>query len=167
MDYPAPDVRVKDGTLDFTQSYGVGVGAWDKFAATWLYADLNKSQREDLIQQALKDGLSYVADRDARSHGTAHPLGSVWDNGRDAAESLDQVMEVRRIALDNFGVDRIQDGQPLSQLNKVIVPIYIYHRYQTAAAAKHIGGMTFNYGLRGDAGRGPPKLCRPLCSAKL
>jgi len=165
MDYPAPDVRVKDGTLDFTQSYGVGVGAWDKFAATWLYADLNKSQREDLIQQALKDGLSYVADRDARSHGTAHPLGSVWDNGRDAAESLDQVMEVRRIALDNFGVDRIQDGQPLSQLNKVIVPIYIYHRYQTAAAAKHIGGMTFNYGLRGD-GQGAAEIVPPAMQRK-
>ena len=150
MDYPAPDVRVKDGALDFSQSYGVGVGPWDKFSATWLYGDLTATQRSALIQDALDNDLIYVADSDARSTGTAHPLGAVWDNGGDAAEALDEVMAVRRIALDNFGLDRIQDGQPLADLNKVIVPIYLYHRYQTAAAAKHIGGMTFNYGLRGD-----------------
>jgi len=150
MDYPAPDVRVKDGKLDFSQSYGVGVGPWDKFAAIWLYGDHSTQAREDLIQDALSRGLTYVADRDARSAGTAHPQGAVWDNGTDSAAALDDVMKVRRIALDNFGADRIAKGQPLSQLNKVIVPIYLYHRYQTAAAAKYIGGMTFNYGLRGD-----------------
>lgn len=150
MDYPAPDVRVKDGALDFSQSYGVGIGPWDKFAATWLYGDLTDDAREALVQEALQQDLVYVADSDARSLGTSHPAASVWDNGGDAAQTLDRVMDVRRIALDNFGPDRIAQGQPLSQLNKVIVPIYLYHRYQMAAASKHIGGMRFNYGLRGD-----------------
>ena len=59
-------------------------------------------------------------------------------------------MKVRRLALDTFGPDRIQPGQPVYDLNKVIVPIYLYHRYQTAAAAKYIGGMSFNYALNGD-----------------
>ena len=38
LDYPAPLVTAKaDGTLDFSQAYAVGIGAWDKVAARWLY----------------------------------------------------------------------------------------------------------------------------------
>ena len=150
MDYPAPDVRVTDGEMDFSNTYGVGVGEWDKFAAVWLYGDLSETEREAVIQSALDRGLAYVADSDARSIGTAHPLGNIWDNGADPVEGLETAMAVRRLALDNFGMDRLQDGQPLYDLNKVIVPIYLYHRYQTAAAAKYIGGMSFNYSVKGD-----------------
>lgn len=149
MDYPAPDVRVSKGQLDFSHTYGVGIGAWDKHAATLLYGDLTDAGREALIAQARKDGLLYVADSDARSLGTGHPRGAVWDNGHDAAQTLTEVMKVREIALRDFGTSRIQNGQPLSDLNKVIVPIYLYHRYQTAAAAKMIGGVTFDYSLKG------------------
>lgn len=150
MDYPAPDVRVTDGQMDFSNTYGVGVGEWDKFAAIWLYGDLSEQEREAVVQSALERGLDYVADTDARSVGTAHPLGNVWDNGANPVEGLNTAMAVRRLALDNFGTDRIQEGQPLYDLNKVIVPIYLYHRYQTAAAAKYIGGMSFNYSVNGD-----------------
>ena len=150
MDYPAPDVRVVNGQMDFSRTYGVGVGPWDKFAATWLYGDNTDAQRDALVQDALSRGLSYVADSDARSIGTAHPLGNIWDNGADPVAALNDVMAVRKLALDNFGINNIRAGQPVSDLNKVIVPIYLYHRYQTAAAAKIIGGMEFNYGLRGD-----------------
>ena len=150
MDYPAPDVRVTDGEMDFSNTYGVGVGEWDKFAAIWLYGDLSEEEREAVVQSALDRGLAYVADSDGRSVGTAHPLGNVWDNGADPVKALEEVMKVRKLALDNFGPDRIHEGQPISDLNKVIVPIYLYHRYQTAAAAKYIGGMSFNYGVNGD-----------------
>ncbi len=150
MDYPAPDVRVTNGQMDFSRTYGVGVGPWDKFAATWLYADMDESTRNNLVQKALEDGLTYVADSDARSAGTAHPDGNIWDNGPEPVAALDAVLAVRKLALDNFGPDRIHPGQPVADLNKVIVPIYLYHRYQTVAAAKLIGGMRFNYGVSGD-----------------
>ncbi|WP_416879475.1 zinc-dependent metalloprotease [Litorimonas sp.] len=150
MDYPAPDVRVENGELDFSNVYGVGVGTWDKFAATWLYGNMTMPEREALVQESVKKGLIYVADTDARSIGTAHPMGNIWDNGLDAVEALNETLAVRRIALDNFGLRNIQSGQPVSDLNKVIVPIYLYHRYQTAAAGKLIGGMSFHYGLKGD-----------------
>jgi hypothetical protein len=32
----------------------------------------------------------------------------------------------------------------------VIVPIYLFHRYEVDAVAKSVGGVDFNYGLRGD-----------------
>ena len=103
MDYPAPDVRVKDGKLDFSNSYGVGVGGWDSFTTDWLYGQHSKTERDTLIRQAYGAGLTYVADREGRSIGTGHPDGSVWDNGLDAVATLNEVMQVRRIALDNFG----------------------------------------------------------------
>ncbi len=150
MDYPAPDVRAINGRLDFSRSYGVGIGDWDKFTTSWLYGDWTKAERDDLVKQAAENGLAYVADPDARSIGSAHPRGSLWDNGEDPVQSLVNVMAVRRIALSNFDRSRLQSWQPAADLNKVIVPIYLYHRYQTAAAGKVIGGMSFNYGLADD-----------------
>ncbi|MEP6341801.1 MAG: zinc-dependent metalloprotease [Maricaulaceae bacterium] len=150
MDYPAPDVRVTNGEIDFSNTYGVGVGPWDKFAATWLYSQSDAAGREALIQSALSDGLVFVSDRDARGVGTAHPKASVWDNRADPIAGLNDALRVRAHALENFGTDRLVKGQPLSDLNNVIVPIYLYHRYQTAAASKLIGGMGFNYSLAGD-----------------
>ncbi|PHR55828.1 MAG: hypothetical protein COA43_15020 [Robiginitomaculum sp.] len=150
MDYPAPDVRVTNGKMDFSHTYGVGVGAWDDFTVNWLYGDNTKAERDALLQNAIKSGLIYVADSDARSIGSAHPLGNIWDNGSDPVSGLREAMKVRQLALANFGIDRVKTGQSVSDLNKVIVPIYLYHRYQVQAAAKLIGGVSFNYGLNGD-----------------
>ncbi len=150
MDYPAPDVRAVDGALDFSNAYGVGVGAWDKFSATWLYGDLDADARAALIDDSIANGLIYVADPDGRSVGSGHPEGNIWDNGPNPVDALLETMAVRKIALENFGRDRIFPRRPMSDLNNLIVPIYLYHRYQTAAAAKVIGGMRFNYGLNGD-----------------
>ena len=157
MDYPAPDVRVTNGQMDFSNTYGVGIGPWDKFAASWLYGETDDAGREALVQNALSRGLVFVADTDGRSIGTAHPKGNVWDNRADPITGLKDAMQVRALALQNFGADRITEGQNQSDLNKVIVPIYLYHRYQTAAAGKLIGGVDFNYAKRGD-GQPPMKI---------
>ena len=150
MDYPAPDVRVTNGEMDFSNTYGIGVGPWDKFTASWLYGETDDAGREALVQNALSRGLVFVTDRDGRSISSAHPKGNVWDNGDNPIIGLKHAMEVRALAMKNFGTDRIVDGQNQSDLNKVIVPIYLYHRYQTAAAGKLIGGIDFNYAKRGD-----------------
>ncbi len=156
MDYPAPDIRVgSDGALDFSNAYAVGMGDWDKVAATWLYAEFadgvdETAALEGILQDGYGRGLRYIADREGRSVGTAHPYASVWDNGADAATSLTDTLRVRRIALDNFGERSIKDDQPMAMLRNVIVPIYLYHRYQVNAASKLVGGFDFNYGHKGD-----------------
>lgn len=146
MDYPAPDVRLINGALDVSNAYGVGIGDWDKVTASWLYGENTDAQRDALLETAYGSGLSYVADRDGRGIGTGHPDGSVWDNGTDAVQTLRDVMAVRAFALERFGPDNLPDGRPQSDLNAAIVPIYLYHRFQTAAAAKQIGGVSFDYG---------------------
>ncbi len=39
MDYPAPHVRVRDGKLDLSDAYAVGIGEYDKLAIRWSYSD--------------------------------------------------------------------------------------------------------------------------------
>ena len=160
MDYPAPDVRLVDGEIDTSNAYGVGVGAWDVFTTDWLYGDHTADERDALIDAAYASGLTYVADRDGRGPGTAHPEGSVWDNGADAVETLNEVMKVRAHALARFGPRVLSDGRPQSDLQAALVPIYLYHRYQTAAAAKVLGGMRFDYGVVGEGER-PAEIVAP------
>lgn len=153
MDYPAPWVVADNGRLDFSKAYGVGVGAWDIHTAKWLYSEFADSQNAEhelqkLITEAQASGLRYVEDSDARSVGTAHADGAVWDNGADAVTELANVLEVRRIALQQFDRDQIQAGQSLADLRNVLTPIYLYHRYQIAAAAKSLGGVRYDYALR-------------------
>lgn len=160
MDYPAPLVRpTQTGGLDLSGAYSTGIGDWDKFTVKWLYSefpdDVNERDAlETITRDAYGAGLKFVADREGRSVGAAHPAGSVWDNGDDPVAMLRETMTVREIALQNFGLGAIQDGEPVSTLRSVIVPIYMYHRYQTAAAAKLIGGYEFDYALKGDAREG-------------
>ena len=150
MDYPAPDVRLIDGALDVSNAYGVGIGAWDKVSASWLYGENTDAERDALLEYAAQKSITFVADLDGRSAGTAHPDASVWDNGADPVASLKNVMAVRAFALERFGPDNLPEDRPQSDLNAAIVPIYLYHRFQTAAAAKLIGGVSFTYGE--DAG---------------
>ena len=154
MDYPAPYIRPRDGALDFSEAYGIGLGAWDVFTVKWLYSEFADGEDESdaldaMVSEAFDSGLRFTADRHGRSVGTANPYGSVWDNGEDAIETLIETLEVRRIALQNFGLDRLATGRSASDLNAVIVPIYLYHRYQIAAAAKYLGGLEFEYGVAG------------------
>jgi hypothetical protein len=147
MDYPAPYVVARNGELDFSEVYDTGLGEWDKLAVRWLYG--NEDSRM-LMEEARAEGLPFIEDRHGRSVGTAHPKAAVWDNGDDPVAELANVIEVRRIALGNFAEDRVAEGQGADRLRQVLVPVYLYHRYQTAAAAKSIGGASFAYGRIGE-----------------
>jgi len=154
MDYPAPDVRLSDsGALDFTKTYGVGVGAWDNWTTNFLYSDYEGSEAEaqaKLIADADAAGLIYVADQDSRSVGTGHAKGALWDTGTDALESLKNTMAVRRASLNKFGADNLRAGESYTALQSKFVPLYLYHRYQMQAVAKYIGGYDFSYRHQGD-----------------
>lgn len=158
MDYPAPLVTVgDDGALDLSRAYASGIGDWDKFTVAWLYSSFPESVDEDaalesIIREAYGSGLKFVSDDAGRSVGAGHPDGSVWDNGDDPVAMLADTLQVREIALSNFGPGVISEDRPISTLRSVIVPIYLYHRYQVAAAAKLIGGYRFDYAI-GEDGR--------------
>jgi len=94
--------------------------------------------------------LQFISDRDARAPGGLHPQAHLWDNGSNAVDELKTVMQVRAKALQQFGEKNIRTGMPMAMLEDVLVPVYLYHRYQLEAAIKLVGGMNYTYALRGD-----------------
>ncbi len=156
MDYPHPLVKLEaNGAIDLSDAYAVGIGAWDKEAIRFGYADFapgtDEAQALDgLLAAARAKGLHFLTDQDARPLGSAHPNTHLWDNGTDPVAELARVMQVRRAALDRFGEAAIRRGQPMALLEEVLVPLYLHHRYQVEAAAKVVAGQYYTYTLRGD-----------------
>ncbi len=154
MDYPAPRAKLVDGQIDLTDAYGVGIGEWDKFTVQYAYSEFPRDREAGELNQLVAGAISrrmlYVTDADARPAGAAHPLGNLWDNGSDPVTALGHEMEVRRIALESFDASVLADNQPLADLEKTFVPLYLHHRYQVDAAAKMLGGYEYNYAVRGD-----------------
>ncbi len=159
MDYPHPNVTI-GGTatapaLGLSDAYATGIGEWDKVAIAYSYQDFgpNTNEAEGLnriITTYLSKGLGFLSDQDARPEGSAHPQTHLWDGGTDATAELLRTLAIRRIALDNFDARKIPMGTPLANLEEVLVPMYLFHRYQTEAASKVLGGVSYSYALRGD-----------------
>jgi len=156
MDYPHPTVKLNtSGEIDLSNAYDNKIGEWDKVSITWGYNDFPSSTNETtalnkILSDAEKRGLQFISDRDARAQGGLHPQAHLWDNGNDAVSELKDVMKIRAKALNDFGENDIRQGMPMAMLEDVLVPVYFYHRYQIEAATKIVGGMFYNYSLRGD-----------------
>ncbi|MDB5429242.1 MAG: zinc-dependent metalloprotease, subfamily 2 [Caulobacter sp.] len=163
MDYPPPRVLVTDGKLDFSQAYARGVGDWDRFAIHWLYGQFAPGADERgalnaLAADAQAKGLRFISDEDSRPLGAAQPWGALWDDGPDAPASLDNVMAVRRIALSTFGLRNLPTGAAVQELKRVVVPVYLFHRYEIDATAKMVGGVEYSYAVNGDGHEGSPSV---------
>ncbi len=155
MDYPHPLVSVKDGKISLDNAYDVGMGEWDKYVVAYGYQDYLDAKTE---QQALKQlvvgartkGLRYQSDPDSRQSNAANVEGHLWDNGTDPVKELSRIIEVREVAMANFGLKTIKTGATLSSLEETFAPIYLLHRYQLDAVAKLVGGVNYEYELKGD-----------------
>ena len=155
MDYPHPLVKLTNGKIDLSNAYDDKIAAFDKVFIAYGYQDFPAGTDEnkalnDIVQNSLKAGLTFLSDQDARPMGGAHPYAHLWDNGKEPADELNRVMEIRTVAMRNFGENNIKPGAPMATLEEVFVPMYFFHRYQTEATAKVIGGLNYRYALRGD-----------------
>jgi Met-zincin/Domain of unknown function (DUF5117) len=174
MDYPHPYITLdKNGVPDLSHAYAVNIGEWDKVAINYGYRELHLKPTEGnlikksytdfqesleldkILRDSEKTGLIFITDEDARPFSGAHPHAHLWDNGTDPAAELDRVLTIRAAALKRFGENAIRPGTPLAQLEDTLVPLYLFHRYQTEAAIKEIGGLDYRYNVRGDGQPGP------------
>ncbi|MFQ5743930.1 MAG: zinc-dependent metalloprotease [Acidobacteriota bacterium] len=156
MDYPHPLVTLNDdGSLDTSQVYDVGIGAWDKVTIAYGYQDFPDGTDEQealgvILNEAWSRDLRYMTNQDL----SADPKVDQWSNGTDPAAELERMMKVRRAALGRFGERAIKLGMPMATIEEALVPLYLHHRYQIDAAGSALGGMHYIYALRGD-GREP------------
>jgi hypothetical protein len=150
MDYPAPRIGLVDGAPDLSDAYGVGLGRWDMFAINWLYGARDEAQAAEVAAAGVREGLRFVADNDARPVGAAQPYGSMWEDTADPATELERMLAVRRAAVARFGPAALAAGEPVANLRRKFVPIWLLHRYQVEGAAKLVGGVDYSYSVRGD-----------------
>jgi len=156
MDYPMPRIKMRaDGSIDLSEAYAAGIGSWDKRAILYGYQDFGpradeKAALAAVMKQTLAEGYVFISDADARAAGGAHPTAHLWDDGPNAADELNRLMDVRRQLLSRFSEKALAPGQPMALLEEVLVPMYLLQRYQVEAAAKQLGGLYYTYALKGD-----------------
>ncbi|HMQ06704.1 MAG TPA: zinc-dependent metalloprotease [Saprospiraceae bacterium] len=157
MDYPHPYFEWKeDGTIDYSNAYDSGIGIWDKRAILYGYAEFPEGSVEeegllDIIRETRSMGLYYLSDADARPEGSLHPQNHLWDNGVSATEELKRLIHLRSVALERFGANTIRKGTPYSELEKLLVPVFLMHRYQAEAVSKIYGGKFYSFSVKGDS----------------
>jgi len=161
MDYPGPLAKLgADGVPDISDAYAHGIGEWDKVTIAYGYQDFPAGTDEHaaldkILSDAFNRGLIYLTDQDARPASGSSSVAHLWDNGSNAVDALTDVMKVRAAALKRFGENNIREGAPMATLEDVLVPLYMYHRYQVEAAAKLVGGEDYTFSLRGKGDRNP------------
>jgi hypothetical protein len=155
MDYPHPLLSFNEqGKLDVTRGYATGMGVWDTQVIKYGYSDFTNQDESAELAAILKEnkakGLAFISDSDARAKGGAHPTAHLWDNGANPSEELLRVLDVRKKALSQFGINNIKLGVALSQLEEKLVPLYLFHRFQVESVVKLIAGVNYEYETRGD-----------------
>jgi hypothetical protein len=164
MDYPHPQIKLSgNGEIDLSDAYTNQIGDWDKVTIAYGYQDFPTGTDEHaaldkILMDAAAKGLTFISDRDARDPAGLHPNAHLWDNGKDPVAELKDMLKIRAKALAQFGENNIRKGTPMAMLEDVLVPVYLFHRYQVEAVTKEVGGMYYTYALRGD---GQP-VTRPL-----
>ncbi|MCV2884540.1 zinc-dependent metalloprotease [Aestuariibacter sp. AA17] len=153
MDYPHPQLSVKNGAIELSEAYDAGIGEWDKHVIAYGYQDFAPEVNEQLalmkqVMKAKNVGLRYQSDADARPKFAANPSGHLWDNGADPIAGFENIVNVRQTALSSFGLASQPEGEALSSLQERLVPIYYLHRYQLEAVAKLIGGVAYEYEMK-------------------
>ena len=159
MDYPHPMVSLRaDGTMDHSQVYTNEIGEWDKVAIAYGYQDFPDGTNEApalqrILDQAWARDIKYMTNQDVGAHARVNQ----WSNGTNAGNELTRMLAVRQAALSRFGENAIKRGMQMAQIEEVLVPLYLHHRYQVEAAASVVGGMHYIYAVRGD-GREPVRM---------
>ncbi len=151
LDYPHPLITHDGNAFDYSEVYDVDIGEWDIVAIQYGYSHFppgtdEKAALNRILEDAWDQDVRFFTNQDV----SAHARTDQWSNGTDAGAELDRMLDVRRAALERFGERAIRAGRPMAQLEEVLVPLYLHHRFQVTAAASVLGGLHYTYATRGD-----------------
>ena len=154
MDYPHPNIEIQDGKISIANAYEVGIGDWDKVTVAYAYSDFpevinEKKALNSILNQSADEGHRFISDQDARPIGGAHPKAHLWDNAKLATDELNHLMKIRKQVLEHLSLNHLREGEPYSALEDRFVPMYLLHRYQAEAVVKLIGGVDYDYAVKG------------------
>ncbi|MDE2974753.1 MAG: zinc-dependent metalloprotease [Gemmatimonadota bacterium] len=151
LDYPHPLITHDGDRFDYSEVYDAEIGEWDKVAIRYGYSQFppgadEAAELERILDEAWEDDIRFLTNQDVAAHARADQ----WSNGTDAGAELGRMLDVRRAALERFGERAIRAGRPMAQMEEVLVPLYLHHRYQVTSAASVLGGLHYTYARRGD-----------------
>ena len=151
LDYPHPLITWDGSDFDYSEVYDTDIGEWDKVAVRYGYTQFppgtdEAAELDRILDEAWEQDIRFFSNQDVATHARADQ----WSNGTDAGAELDRMLNVRRAALERFGENAIRTGRPMAQMEEVLVPLYLHHRYQVTAAASVLGGLHYTYAMRGD-----------------
>jgi hypothetical protein len=155
MDYPHPDLYLDDsGAVRLDRAYKSGISPWDKLTIRYGYTRFPDAEEASglaaILSEARQQGIAFLGDRDARVPGSAHPGAHLWDNGGNVLARLDELLAIRRVGLQGFSPAVLPQGTPLFEMERRLVPVFLLHRYQLEATAKLLGGVQYDYGVKGE-----------------
>ncbi len=156
MDYPAPLMEIDaNGDIDLSNAYVQRIGTYDELSVNWLYRDFPDgtdvpAALAEIAAQGVRDGLIYMGHTNNNFIGASHQYASVWDNGSNLVDHLQLEIRVREIGLERFGTDVLRTGQPMSDLEFVLLPLYMHHRFQLRSAVQSLAGADYRNALKGD-----------------
>jgi hypothetical protein len=155
MDYPAPRVRLNPARqIDLSAAYDRGPGAYDVWAVHWAYgifpAATERDSLDAIVREGLRKGFLFLSDNDARPDFASDPRVNLWDDAATELEFLEHQTDVRRVAINRFGIGNLRPGEPVSLLQERFAPLYFFHRFAINSATKAIGGLEYSNALAGD-----------------
>ena len=147
MEYPSPRVKVKDGKLDLSEAFAVGIGEYDKYMVRYAYTPMTKSAEAEglnsIIEEMHDEGILFVPSTD--------PRWAWYDDLSSPSKYMDESFEAREIMLAQYGPDMLQEGEPLGHLRDMkLWMVYLHHRWAIEAAQRFIGGMYHEWAVKGD-----------------
>ncbi len=143
MDYLAPNVQVRDRTLDLSDAYPADIGSYDRLAIQWGYTpEEDPAALDRIVRAGYAKGIFYPPDGD--------PRWAEYDWGPDPVRWLATTQQVRRILLDRFGVAQLKPGEWVYTLEQRFNLAYLYHRFGIQAAQQFVGGQYQANAVAGD-----------------
>ena len=163
MDYPAPLIELRGTSVDLSNAYRPGPGAWDSLAIRYGYTEFaggtEDTALEAIVEEGIARGLRFVTNPD-EDESSSFPEATTWVNGAEMVAELERVSQLRRFLIDNFDESAIAEGEPMALLTQRFTRVYLSHRFTLIGATKAIGGMSFRYAVRGD-GLPPTEMVDP------
>ncbi len=147
MEYPTPRVRVVDGKLDLSEVFAMGIGEYDKYMVRYAYSEFpaasEAAELENVIQEMREQGILFVPSTD--------PRWAWYDDLETPEQYLRETMAAREIMLAQYGMDNLQEGEPVGSLRDLrFWMVYLHHRWAIEAGQRFIGGMYHNFVNKGD-----------------
>ncbi len=156
MDYPVPLIHMRaDGSIDISDAYRTGPGAWDSLAIRYGYTWFPDSVSERIglariLEEGVKNNVRFVNDQYAGPDGSI-PAVTRWVEGATMFDAVERTSTLRRHLIRHFDERAIKPGEPMHLLNMRFAHVYLHHRYSLEGLIKTIGGTDFTFAMRGDA----------------